>query len=180
MTDGTHAANITLLGQYVAGQFHVGPDQYGGTVVTDPPVGGQLVDPGGGQLVFGNATSQSPDPVVIADGGSVELVFSAAPVSFIGATGMLQLDHSAQFTGQISGFAGQDQIDLRDIVFNSQTTIGYAASPDNTGGSLIVSGGGQTANLTLLGSYNAAQFTASSDGQGGTLVTTHQSPHATN
>lgn len=95
-------------------------------------------------------------------------------MSFLGATGTLQLDHAAQFTGQISGFAGHDQIDLRDIVFGTQTTIGYAASPDTTGGGLIVSSAGETANLSLLGNYNASQFAVSSDGQGGTLVTLQQ------
>jgi hypothetical protein len=40
VTDGTQAttANITLLGNYAAGQFSLGPDLHGGTVVTDPPV----------------------------------------------------------------------------------------------------------------------------------------------
>jgi hypothetical protein len=38
--DGTPAttANITLLGQYVAGNFHIQSDGAGGTLVTDPPV----------------------------------------------------------------------------------------------------------------------------------------------
>jgi hypothetical protein len=39
VTDGTHTAHLTLLGQYVASQFHVGSDGQGGTVVTDPPPG---------------------------------------------------------------------------------------------------------------------------------------------
>jgi autotransporter passenger strand-loop-strand repeat protein len=38
VTDGTHTATITLLGQYVAGNFHVSSDKHGGTFVTDPPV----------------------------------------------------------------------------------------------------------------------------------------------
>ena len=40
VTDGTPAttANITLLGQYAAGNFHIGNDGAGGTVVSDPPV----------------------------------------------------------------------------------------------------------------------------------------------
>jgi autotransporter passenger strand-loop-strand repeat protein len=46
VTDGSHTAHITLLGQYVAGQFHVGNDGQGGTVVTDPPPGDMpLVQP---------------------------------------------------------------------------------------------------------------------------------------
>ena len=38
VTDTTHTANITLLGQYVAGQFNIQNDGAGGTLVTDPPV----------------------------------------------------------------------------------------------------------------------------------------------
>lgn len=38
--NGTPAttANITLLGQYVAGNFHIFNDGAGGTLVTDPPI----------------------------------------------------------------------------------------------------------------------------------------------
>ena len=35
--DGTHVANLTLLGQYTAGQFHLASDGGAGTLVTDPP-----------------------------------------------------------------------------------------------------------------------------------------------
>jgi hypothetical protein len=38
VTSGTHTATITLLGQYVAADFHVSTDGHGGTFVTDPPV----------------------------------------------------------------------------------------------------------------------------------------------
>ena len=38
VSDGTHTANILLLGQYSAAQFHVTTDGNGGTLVTDPPV----------------------------------------------------------------------------------------------------------------------------------------------
>jgi VCBS repeat-containing protein len=37
INDGTHTANISLLGQYVASQFAVSSDGYGGTLVTDVP-----------------------------------------------------------------------------------------------------------------------------------------------
>ena len=36
VTDGTHTATLTLLGQYAAGQFHLTSDGAGGTFVTDP------------------------------------------------------------------------------------------------------------------------------------------------
>jgi hypothetical protein len=38
---------LTLLGQYVTGQFHMATDGHGGTLVTDPPVdsAGHLTSP---------------------------------------------------------------------------------------------------------------------------------------
>jgi autotransporter passenger strand-loop-strand repeat protein len=39
VTDGTHTANIELLGQYTASQFAAASDNNGGTIVTDPPPG---------------------------------------------------------------------------------------------------------------------------------------------
>ena len=38
VTDGVHSASITLLGQYVVGQFSSASDGMGGTKVGDPPV----------------------------------------------------------------------------------------------------------------------------------------------
>jgi len=38
VTDGTHMANLTLLGQYSTGMFSLASDGHGGTIVTDPPV----------------------------------------------------------------------------------------------------------------------------------------------
>jgi hypothetical protein len=129
---------------------------------------------GGGQLVFSDTASQGVGSVVIGDGNSVELTYSATPVSFIGSTGTLELDNSARFTGSVSGFAAQDQIDLRDIVFNPQTTLGYTANAANTGGTLMVTNSADSANITLVGSHTSSQFAMSSDGHGGTLVTPGQ------
>jgi hypothetical protein len=37
VSGGGHIANITLLGQYMAGDFSIASDNHGGTLVTDPP-----------------------------------------------------------------------------------------------------------------------------------------------
>jgi large repetitive protein len=115
--------------------------------------------------------------VVTGDGSATiaagTLEFGAASdvsATFNGA-GTLKLDLSSGFTGTISGFGGQDSIDLSDIAFGAQTTLGYAQNQNNTGGTLTVSDGVHTANLTLLGNYIASSFVAASDGHGGTLVT---------
>jgi autotransporter passenger strand-loop-strand repeat protein len=38
ISEGGKAADITLLGQYIAGNFSLSSDNHGGTLVTDPPV----------------------------------------------------------------------------------------------------------------------------------------------
>ena len=37
-TDGSHIANIALLGQYMASSFVTASDGHGGTLITDPPL----------------------------------------------------------------------------------------------------------------------------------------------
>jgi hypothetical protein len=109
---------------------------------------------------------------VIGDGNLVELNSSATvAVVFAGPTGTLELDDSSSFSGQISGFFSQDEIDLRDINFATQPMLGYAANDGNTSGTLTVSDGGRDAKIALLGNYMASEFATSSDGHGGTLVT---------
>ncbi len=95
---------------------------------------------------------------------------SSASISFALGS-ILKLDASAHFTGQVSGFANPDLIDLSDISFGAHTTLGFSANGDNTGGALNVSDGTHIANVTLLGQYMASQFAMSSDDHGGTLVT---------
>ena len=65
---------------------------------------------------------------------------------------------------------GQDQIDLGDIAFGANTTLGYAANGANSGGLLSVSDGTHIANIALLGQYIASSFATASDGHGGTLI----------
>jgi hypothetical protein len=49
---------------------------------------------------------------------------STQNVAFQGSTGTLKLDASTLFTRQISGFTGQDTIDLSDIAFGTNSTLG--------------------------------------------------------
>ena len=142
----------------------------GGSVV-DAAVGfngtaGIWLDPPGQ-----SSTSAAPAPVTVDNGATVDLTGpSTATVNFAESTGTLQLDQSASFSGTISGFGGQDQLDLTDIAFGANSTLGYSNNGNNTGGSLVVSDGQHTASIALLGSYMASSFVTSSDGHGGTLV----------
>jgi hypothetical protein len=106
-------------------------------------------------------------------GGSIEFQGSSdANVSFdSGSGGMLQLDKPESFTGTVAGFGGQDQIDLGNIAYSDvTTTLDYWMNSDSSGGTLTVSDGTHTANLSLLGQYAASSFAMASDGHGGTLI----------
>ena len=87
-----------------------------------------------------------------------------------GANARLKIDHAADFRGTVTGFDSNDLLDLADLAFGSNTRLGYVANSNNTGGTLTVSDGTNTANLALLGQYTAASFAMATDGSGGTLI----------
>ena len=135
-----------------------------GTASSSNPVSVLGIDPAG-------SSGPGVAPVTVGDGATVDIATpSAAAATFAGTSGALQLDQSSSFTGTVAGFTGQDQLDLTDIAFTANTTLGYAANAAGSAGTLTVSNGGNTANIALLGSYIASSFVTSSDGNGGTLI----------
>ena len=55
--------------------------------------------------------------------------------------------------------------------FGPQTTLGYLPNSNQTGGTLSLTNGGQSANIALLGNYMASSFAVVGDSHGGTMVT---------
>ncbi len=91
------------------------------------------------------------------------------PVTFAGG-GTLQLEASARFGGSIASFGRADHLDLSDITFGANTTVGFTEAAGHQRGVLTASDGVHTASIILLGQYTAAQFTVASDGHGGSLI----------
>ena len=115
------------------------------------------------------ASSDAISAVTIAGGGSAEIDGPGTQlVTFTGVTGTLRIDHALGFSGQISGLAGADALDLSDLSYGTSTTATF--SGNTTGGTLTVSDGIHTASISLLGNYLSSGWTLSSDGQGGTVV----------
>jgi hypothetical protein len=114
----------------------------------------------------------APSPitdVTIAEGDSAEINGPGTQsVTFTGTTGTLTIDRALAFTGQISGLAGTDALDLADISYGANTTATFLGN--TTGGALTVTDGIHTANIALSGNYLSSGWTLSSDGQGGTVV----------
>ena len=87
------------------------------------------------------------------------------------AAGTLRLDDSLDFSGVVSGFAQNDHLDLSDIKFGAGVTHEYSPNAQGTGGTLTVSDGVHTANISLAGQYTAEGFHVSDDHHTGTLIT---------
>ena len=110
-----------------------------------------------------------PISVVVAEGATVEIDGPGTQtVTFTGTTGTLTIDHALAFTGQISGLAGSDALDLADVSYGGATTATFLG--DTTGGTLTITDGTHTADIALQGDYLSSTWTLSSDGNGGTTV----------
>jgi autotransporter passenger strand-loop-strand repeat protein len=149
----------------------------GGTEVVDGTASGTTVLNGGHEIVssggFTATTAISGGTLEVASGGSAgEILF--------GDSGTLQLDALMAFDGTISGFhTPADAIDLRGLAFTSGTTdLSWTqlTSGANGSGTLTVTSGAAFQTLTLLGQYSTANFSATSDGFGGTLITDPPAP----
>jgi autotransporter passenger strand-loop-strand repeat protein len=149
----------------------------GGTqiVLSGGTASGADITAGGFELVESGGTTLG----ALIDGGVLEVQGGGStgdlPVSFTKNGGDLQLDFSQFFTGTIAGFASPaavtEEIDLRDIGFDATTKLSFVEAAGGTSGTLTVTDGTNTANLTLLGQYSTANFSLASDGNGGTIIT---------
>ena len=129
-------------------------------------------DLNGDGVVFtsGSGSMVGAGNLLIGAGASVELTGAySGTITFASASGTLTIDHSANFSGTIAGqLATGDVIDLADVTAGASASIAY--SGNNSPGTLTVSDGTHTASIAMLGNYSLANFTASSDGHGGTSV----------
>jgi hypothetical protein len=160
VSDGAQSVAINLAGNYLQSSWNLSADKTGGTFVVDPPAVASHTAPGdiasNGTVISGELLELKP--------GEVE------NVQFAADTGTLKLGDAQHFAGLISGFSGQDVLDLADIAFSPNMSLGYAANTNNSGGNLTVNDGTHVASLALLGNYMASSFVASSDGHGGTFI----------
>jgi probable HAF family extracellular repeat protein len=118
------------------------------------------------------------DPFMVPAGATLELpsAFSGI-VTYSGNTGTLKIDNSSSFSGTVGGqLAAGDIIDLTDVTAGATAKLTYSGSDGP--GTLAVSDGTHTANISFIGDYSLASFTASSDGHGGTSIASAPAPAA--
>src|SRR5258707_11556574 len=90
-------------------------------------------------------------------------------VLFGSGAGTLKLGDSFHFNGTITGFGNSDIIDLANIA-SANVSIGYHENAAGTGGTLAISDGAQTLELSLLGDYSADKLRIVPDQLHGTLI----------
>jgi len=119
----------------------------------------------------GDATISGSGSIEFDGASSMNVLFDAS------AAGTLTLSAPAVYSGTVSGFDGNDQIDFGNLTFGPASVVDYLEDADGHGGVLTVASGGETAQLHLEGDYSAVDFALAADGHGGTLVTlTHHNP----
>jgi len=124
----------------------------------------------GGTLVVSSGGTISGDLTIEAGRATVSGTMAAGEtVSFTGGAGALELDNLTGFQAAISGFSTTDQrIDLGGFAFGGGETLSWTQS--GTSGTLTVQDGGQSASLTLIGTYTARSFHLLNDAHGGTAI----------
>jgi hypothetical protein len=128
-----------------------------------------LIQDGGTVAAAQSPAEATEASVTIADGGAAAIKGpSSQSVVFAGSTGTLTLDDAQGFTGRISGLSGSDAIDLADISYSADTQVTFLGSA--AGGTLTVTDGTESANITLVGDYLPSTWDLSSDGHGGVTV----------
>ena len=93
VTDRTHTAQITLLGQYVTGNFHLQNDGQGGTLVLDPPA------------IVGDYKYENGVAHTIADNGLSDITLLGQYIAGASTLGTPPIDQRSP-TNSIEGIAG--------------------------------------------------------------------------
>ena len=146
----------------------------GGLVINSDIDNSGLIWAHGGNVTANGAVSGTGTALL---DGTATIDFGAASSSNVtldaAAIGTIVLHDSFDFSGVVSGFNGNDQLDLADIMFGVDTSMSYFENLDGTGGTLSVTDGAHTANIALLGDYSADGFELVADNILGTLVKYH-------
>jgi probable HAF family extracellular repeat protein len=146
------------------------PVQFPNSVFSGSIAGsGDLIKDGTGLWLF---TGSFDAGQLSIDSGTVEIAaaFSGNVNFATNSRGILKLDQPLSFTGKISGLTAGDYVDLTNINFaDHPITTKYANKTDQ----LTVTDPHTKVSdtITLMGDYKHSDFTLTSDGSGGTLIT---------
>jgi hypothetical protein len=126
---------------------------------------GSLITIAAGATVNSGAVEIANGVVSIASGGAANIDFLANDSGGLLLSGTGKLDTNKAISGFGSGATVHtdhaEYIDFTSINFTG-ATVSYTSATGNSSGTLIVSSGGKTASVTLIGSYSAGNFSSAS------------------
>jgi hypothetical protein len=170
---GFHALIIDTGANVVTNSGTLAATGSGGLIVNSDVANSGLIWAHGGNITINGAVTGSGHAMISGAGTLGFGAASSADVIFAAdAAGRLTLEHAAYFTGTISGFSSDDQIDLANIghATASLYDVTYNASTDLT--TLVITDGTSANTLQFVGNYTVhTAWHFSSDGNGGTLLT---------
>ena len=168
---GNHALDIDTGSNIVLNSGVLEASGSGGMTVASAVANSGILWAHGATLTLQGAVSGNGTATIDGTGTLDFEASSTANVVFgSGAAGTLKLGDSFNFSGTISGFEGSDTIDLANLG-SANASISYHENAAGTGGTLAISDGAQTVELSLLGKYSADNFSFVPDHVHGTLVT---------
>jgi hypothetical protein len=168
---GTHALTIDTGSNLVTNSGVLEASGSGGMMVASGIVNSGVLWANGATLTIQGAVSGNGTATIDGIGTlDFEASTSANVVFGLGTGGTLKLGDSFHFNGTISGFGGSDVIDLANVAA-ANASISYHENTAGTGGTLTISNGAQTLELSLLGHYSADNFSIVPDQLHGTSIT---------
>ncbi|MET3334912.1 VCBS domain-containing protein [Bradyrhizobium ottawaense] len=172
---GTNALEIDTGSNTVVNSGTIAASGSGGLVIDSNVDNSGLLWAHGANITLNGSVSGSGTALM---DGVATVEFGAASSAHVAldaaATGTIVLHDSFDFSGVVSGFDGDDHLDLLDVAFGDGTTASYVANQAGTGGILSVTDGVHTANISLFGQYDPASFQTEADKNMGTLISYHE------
>ena len=168
---GTHVLNIDTGSNIVLNSGVLEASGSGGMTVASAIANSGILWANGATLTVQGAVNGNGTATIDGTGTLDFEAPSTANVVFgSGAAGTLRLGDSFHFNGTIAGFEGSDVIELANMG-SASASISYHENAAGTGGTLAISDGAQTVELSLLGHYTADSFSIIPNHVHGTLVT---------
>jgi hypothetical protein len=170
---GFHALVIDTGANVVTNSGTLEATGSGGLIVNSDVANSGLIWALGGNITINGAVTGSGSAMI---DGTATLGFgaqSSADITFAAdAAGTLILKDVANFTGTISGFSSNDQIDLTNISYPMASVYNATYSSSTNITTLVITDGTSTDAIKLVGNYTInTAWHFSGDGQGGTLLT---------
>jgi T1SS-143 domain-containing protein len=170
---GSHALIIDTGANVVSNTGTLEATGSGGLTVNSDVANSGLIWAHGGNITMNGAVTGSGTAMIsgtatlgFGAASSVDIIFAAD------AAGTLTLKDAAGFTGTISGFSSNDQIDLTNSSYSIASVSNATYSSGTNITTLVITDGTSTDAIKLVGDYTTnAAWHFSGDGHGGMLLT---------